>query len=182
MTLWREDGDIFRREKIVSSDHELLNDTQVILTELVVPSNASLVSAAFEPLAKFDNGLVLGAFEAPERAGAGRILSISFTWRSQERGSENLQQFLHLFHEESGEFWVHDQQPLGARLPTRLWYAGLADSESWQVPLPAELEPGRYHVFTGLYRSRDLERVPAKSAEGLDFVDARVPLGSLVIE
>ena len=72
-------------------------------------------------------------------------------------------QFLHLGHEETGATggcmtscpWVH-------RLPTRLWYKGLADSEVWQVPLPADLAPGRYEVFTGLYRSRDLERVPAK--------------------
>ncbi len=182
LTLWRENGDIFRRQKIVSSDQELLNDTQVILAELVVPSFSSTVSSALNPLAKFDNGFILDAFEAPERAVAGRILSINFSWRSQEAGSEDVKQFLHFFHEESGEFWVHDQQPLGARLPARLWYAGLADSETWQVPLPADLDQGRYHVFTGLYRSRDLERVPAQSAEGFDFTNARVPLGSLVIE
>ena len=182
LTLWREDGDIFRRQKIVSSDHELLNDTQVILGELVVPSSAPMPSSDNHPLATFDNGLILDAFEAPERAGAGRNLSINVSWRSQDAGSEDLQQFLHLFHEASGEFWVHDQQPLGARLPTRLWYAGLADSETWQIPLPADLDPGRYSLFTGLYRSRDLERVPAKSAEGIYFADARVPLGSLEIE
>ena len=91
-------------------------------------------------------------------------------------------QFLHLGHESSGEWWVYDQQPLGARLPTRLWYKGLADSETWQVPLPADLAPGRYRVFTGLYRTRDLERIPANDAGGSPFPDARVPLGSLTIE
>ena len=75
-------------------------------------------------------------------------------------------QFLHFGHEESGTWWVYDQQPLGPRLPTRLWYSGLADSEIWQVPLPADLAPGRYTVFTGLYRTRDQERVPASDAAG----------------
>lgn len=182
LTLWREDGDIYRRQKIAYSDHELLNDTQVVLGELVVPSISSPVSSDFDPLARFDNGFVLDAYEAPERAGAGRILSINFSWRSQDAASEDFQQFLHLFHEESGEYWVHDQQPLGARLPTHLWYAGLADSETWQVPLPADLGRGRYHMFTGLYRMRDLERIPAISVEGIYFADARVPLGSLEIE
>lgn len=182
LTLWREDGDIFRRQKIVSSDHELLNDTQVILGEMVVPSISSTDSSDNDPLVAFDNGFVLDAFEAPERAGVGRDLSINFSWRSQDAGSEDFLQFLHLFHEASGEYWVHDQQPLGARLPTRLWYAGMADSETWQVPLPADLDPGRYSLFTGLYRLHDLERVPAKNAGGIYFADARVPLGSLAIE
>ena len=91
-------------------------------------------------------------------------------------------QFLHLGHEDSGEWFVYDQAPLGQRLPTRLWYTGLADSETWRVPLPADLAAGRYAVFTGLYRSSDLERVPARDAEGTPWLDNRVVLGSLIIE
>ena len=71
---------------------------------------------------------------------------------------------------------------LGDRLPTRLWYKGLADSEVWQAPLPADLAPGRYEVFTGLYRTRDLERVPASDMDGKPWLDGRVLLGSLVLE
>ena len=91
-------------------------------------------------------------------------------------------QFLHFRHEVSGTWWVYDQQPLGPRLPTRLWYNGLIDSETWQVPLPADLAPGQYNVFTGLYRQSDLERVPASDADGMPFLDGRVPLGSLIVE
>ena len=91
-------------------------------------------------------------------------------------------QFLHFSHEESGEWWVYDQQPLGPRLPTRLWYSGLADSEIWQVPLPADLAPGRYTIFTGLYRTRDQQRVPASDSEGKSWLDARVRLGILTID
>ena len=90
-------------------------------------------------------------------------------------------QFLHLGHEETGDWWVYDQQPLGDRLPTRLWYSGLADSEVWQAPLPADLAPGRYEVFTGLYRTRDQERIPASDADGERWLDGRVPLGMIVI-
>ena len=86
------------------------------------------------------------------------------------------------FTKRSGEWWGYDQEPLGARLPTRMWYAGLTASETWHVPLPTDLDPGRYGLFTGLYRLRDLERMPATSIAGDTFFDARVPLGSLVIE
>ena len=66
-------------------------------------------------------------------------------------------------------------------MPTRLWYSGLYDSETWQVPLPDDLAPGHYTVFTGLYRMRDLERVPATDKDGMLWTDARIPLGILTI-
>ena len=97
-------------------------------------------------------------------------------------GEEDHVQFLHFGHAESGEWWIYDQHPLGPRLPTRLWYQGLADSEVWQVPLPADLAPGRYTFFTGLYRTRDSERVPVSDADGTPWLDARVPLGVLFVE
>ncbi len=117
----------------------------------------------------------------PELAFAGEILSIPFTWRSDVGSDEDHVQFLHFGHVDSGEWWVFDQPPLGPRLPTRLWYSGLADSETWQVPLPADLAPGRYEVFTGLYRASDQERVPASDAEGTPWLDNRVAVGVLIV-
>ena len=178
LSLWREEGGDFVRQTIVTSDLTLLSGTQVVLGEIVFASTPS----ESDVMATFDNGFILQSFELPARTQAGATLEISFTWQSDVAGTEDHVQFLHLGHEESGDWWVYDQQPLGARLPTRLWYSGLADSEVWQVPLPAGLAPGRYHVFTGLYRLSDQERVPATDTEGTPFVDARVPLGSLTIE
>jgi hypothetical protein len=182
LALWREDGDAYPRQRILASDHPLLGDTQVALGELVIQAENTAASPLLNPLAAFNNGVLLADAEWPERAGAGAIMPIDFTWRSVVDGEEDHAQFLHLRHAESGEWWVYDQLPLGPRLPTRLWYAGLSDSETWQAPLPADLAPGRYSISTGLYRSRDRERVPAKNADGSTFHDGRVPLGSLVVE
>ncbi|MDE2950764.1 MAG: hypothetical protein OXT68_08350 [Chloroflexota bacterium] len=180
LTLWRPREDDYARQKVLSSDLPLLGDSQVILGELVLPSASPAPPPS--PLAAFDNGFVLNAPNMPERAIAGETLEISFSWRSDESGAEDHIQFLHFGREETGEWFVYDQQPLGPRLPTRLWYAGLADSETWQVALPADLAPGRYSVFTGLYRARDQERVRARQADGRLWLDARVPLGSIMIE
>ena len=180
LTLWRESDGDYRPLEILESDLPLLVDTQVVLGEKVWRDRPSAASG--DSLALFDNGFVLDAWEAPDTVRAGDPLTIAFSWRSDADGSEDHAQFLHLGHVESGEWWVYDQQPLGARLPTRLWYRGLADSETWQVPLPADLAPGRYDVFSGLYRARDKERIPVRDAAGDYFLDARVPLGSLVIE
>ena len=179
LTLWhKRDGEIVY-ERVLSSDLKLLSEAQVLLGELVLP--ADTMAPVTSPLAQFENGFSLGAVDLPERARSGENLVIPFAWQSSENGREDHVQYLHMRHVESGSWFVYDQEPLGPRLPTRLWYSGLADTETWQVPLPADLAPGQYQVFTGLYRSRDQERVPASGREGTPFIDARVPLGNLVI-
>ncbi len=180
LTLWREQDGEYVRQKVIASDHQLLDDTQVVLDELVLTA-VSNAAPPTVPLALFDSGFMLDAVDIPARAQPGKTLTIPFTWRSSSDGSDDLVQFLHFGHEASGAWWVYDQQPLGPRLPTRLWYNGLVDTETWNVPLPADLAPGRYAIFTGLYRQGDLERVPASDADGRSWLDARVPLGSLTI-
>ena len=180
LSIWRKEGDAYVRQKIISSDQPLLSDTQVILGEFVM--QAEPVASSSIPIARFENGFILDVVNMPASAQAGETLAIPIAWRTEIDGREDFVQFLHFGHEESGAWWVHDQQPLGPRLPTRLWYRGLADSEIWQVPLAADLAAGRYTVFTGLYRAGDQARLPATDAEGTSFVDARVPLGVLTIE
>lgn len=180
LTLWREIDGAFQRQPVLAGDLQLLDETQVVLGELVIRAQSSPLSSS--PLAGFDMGFTLSAAEIPERARPGESLSVSFSWRSDQAGHEDLTQFLHFVHEESGEWWGYDQPPLGQRLPTRLWYSGLADSEAWQVPLPADLAPGRYAVFTGLYQSSDLRRIAANDAAGKPWRDARVPLGNIQLE
>ncbi|MCE2471266.1 MAG: hypothetical protein J4G18_05085 [Anaerolineae bacterium] len=179
LTLWRKKAGEFARMKIVGSDLQLL-DRQVVLSEMALPSDATAPSPT--SLAVFDNGFTLEELEWPESAQAGDALPLRFAWRSDEDSVVDHIQFLHLGHGESGDWWVYDQQPLGRRLPTRLWYSGLADSETWLVPLPEDLAPGSYTVYTGLYRHRDNERIPALDAAGKPWSDARVRLGSIFIE
>ncbi|MDE2950763.1 MAG: hypothetical protein OXT68_08345 [Chloroflexota bacterium] len=180
LTLWRKKGGQFKPYEVRASDRQLVNDAQVLLGERVVAAEAAASRAA--PLAEFDNGFILEAAELPERAQAGETLSINFAWRSKAESREDHVQFLHLGHEETGAWFVYDQPPLGPRLPARLWYSGLADSETWRVPLPPELAPGQYRVFTGIYRARDRERVAASNSTGERWLDARVRLGMLIIE
>ena len=41
--------------------------------------------------------------------------------------------------------------------------AASPDSATWEIALPADLAPGKYSVFTGLYRMSDGERLPASA-------------------
>ncbi|MDE2636077.1 MAG: hypothetical protein OXI30_06900 [Chloroflexota bacterium] len=182
LTIWRKKAGAFVRQAVLASDLPLLGERQVILDELVLPRERAASIAPAPTLAEFQNGFALEAVQLPERAQAGESLSIPISWRASERGLEDHAQFLHFGHEESGEWWTFDQAPLGDRLPTRLWYSGLADSEIWQVALPADLAAGRYAIFTGLYRMRDKERVIAWGADKKPYPDARIPLGNIVVK
>ena len=180
LTLWRETDGKFHRRQVISSDRQLLGDTQVILGEFVKKSRSD--TAPTIALATFDIGFALESAHLPEQVQAGETLSVRFSWRASQDGHEDHAQFLHFGHEESGAWWVHDQSPLGERLPTRLWYSGLAESELWQLPLPRDLAPGVYAVYSGLYRHRDKERIIARDADGKAFLDARVPLGQILVK
>ena len=180
LTLWRERDGEYVRHKIEDGGRKLLGDTQVVLEELVL--RAAPDSRAPSSYAQFEHGFALAAFDMPERVQPGGTLDITFTWRSASNGIEDFVQFLHLSHLESGYWWGYDQLPLGARLPTRLWYRGLSDSETWRVPLPADLAAGRYTVVTGLYRLSSLARLQASDADGSRLPDNQVSLGILTVE
>lgn len=179
LTLWRAEDAAFLPLSVIASDHQRLNDTHVILDEFVLKAPATRRS--FASVALFESGFALEQVRLPVSAQTGQMLDVTFWWRSDKDEMEDLAQFLHFIPAENGQQWGYDQQPLGPRLPTRLWYRGLADSETWAVPLPTDLKPGRYQVFTGLYRLSDLRRVPASDADGRPFVDARAPLGAITI-
>ena len=179
LTVWRESDGEFESQRALAGDLYQLDETQLVLGELVIPAEAT--PSPSMPLAVFDNGFILEGVDMPESARAGVVLSVSFSWRSDEPGQEDLTQYLHFVREENGEWWGYDQPPLGQRLPTRLWYRGLAEAETWQAPLPEDLAPGRYAVFTGLYRAADLRRIPASDAAGQPWRDARVLLGDLTL-
>ena len=182
LSLWQEkEVGVFSTIPIRASEDQQLSDTQVVLYELVIPAEHGVDLPEHALDYRFSNGLALRGAEIPANATSGEVLIIPMTWEATADGEEDWVQFLHFVHEETGALWNHDQQPLGARLPTRLWYEGLRDTETWQINLPADFDPGRYAVYTGLYRLSDLARLLVSDADGMPLLDARVPLGSITI-
>ena len=180
LSFWRKRRDEYIGQGILDSDHQLLSDSQAILGELILPAPEVTLQTA--PIAVFDNGFELVDAALPAAASPGDKLNIAMSWRSGFDSNRDYTQFLHFVHTETGEQWGHDQPPLGQRLPARLWYKGLADSETWLIPLPAALEPGVYDVYTGLYRSSDNERAAAYGAHGDLLRDGRIHVGSLSVK
>lgn len=190
LTHWREIGGQFLPQAVVASDLRLLNQSQVILGELALRTEPTGSTAS--PIAVFENGFALNQVQVRERAQAGSTVNVTFVWEAKVGGSEDFSQFLHFVPvsppeagdanaSENSQWWGFDQLPLGARLPTRLWYSGMQDSEIWKVPIPADVAAGNYTLFTGLYRLSDLGRLAASDPAGKPFADDRVPIAFLTI-
>ena len=181
LSLWQKNDDgTYQNYAISESAQRLLSESHAILTEFVLHTETE--TASTPALATFADGFTLHRANFPALAHAGTPLNVSFTWSTANDGAEDWTQFLHFVHEESGYFWNYDQPPLGARLPTRLWYAGLADQETWQFTLPADLPAGRYQLYTGLYRLSDLARMTVYDVFGESLPEARLPLGFIQIQ
>ena len=112
LTLWRDTGDGMQHQEVLSSDHRLLSERQVVLGELVLPAESAFSSST--PVAVFENGFGLQAADVTDRARPGETLRNHIYLASDVAGTEDHVQFLHLGHEESGDWWVYDQQPLGS--------------------------------------------------------------------
>lgn len=190
LTHWREIGGQFLPQAAVASDLRLLNETQVVLGELALKAEPTRSTSS--QLAIFENGFALNQVQLPARAQPGSTVNVSFAWETSVGGSEDFSQFLHFVPvsppeagdanaSENSQWWGFDQLPLGARLPTRLWYSGMQDSEIWQVPIPADVAAGNYTLYTGLYRLSDLGRLAASDPAGKPFPDDRVPIAFLTI-
>ncbi len=172
--------DVNALRRLDESDLRQLNDKQVILGEFV--ARAPLAGPPAAPLAKYAEGFALLDIDLPAHAQPGDSLDVPITWHSAATSDQEFTQFLHFVHVETGLQWGYDQPPLGRRLPTRLWYAGMQDTETWNVTVPDDVAAGDYAIYSGLYNLRDMQRLLALDAAGNTFADARVPLGSLRID
>ena len=57
--------------------------------------------------------------------------------------------------------------------------AGLSAMDEWTVALPDDTPPGTCEVFTGLYDSATLERLPVSTDAGQPVQDSAIRLGSV---
>ena len=180
LSAWREVGGEYTRQTVLRSDTRRLGAHSAAMGEFVLWAQPTAETT--RPLASFTNGFTLQSVDMPESAKAGATIPVTFAWRSDVASDADYTQFLHLSRADTENWSVLDQQPLGARLPTRFWYKGMADRETWQAPLSSNLAPGTYTVFTGLYRASDQARLSFTDANGFAPPDARLPLGELVID
>jgi mannosyltransferase len=139
------------------------------VTEL--PAMQTIVEAEFEPAIR------LGGFDRGE-IGEG-FLPITLYWQSTAAPAGDFLVFIHLIDEMNGETVAQvDGIPANGLRLTSGWRPGEVIIDSHLLPIPADLKPGRYHVYIGLYDPDSGERLPVR-LQGDAQPDARLHLLTL---
>jgi hypothetical protein len=115
----------------------------------------------------------------PEQAAAGQPLRLILYWQTLAPLPHDYTVFVHLRQPAGGNVAQADHRPLGQLYPTSLWPVGELIRESSELPLPAELNPGSYELWVGLYRLETGERL---SVQNDTSGENAVRLGSLTVE
>ncbi|BCX04428.1 MAG: hypothetical protein KatS3mg053_2366 [Candidatus Roseilinea sp.] len=127
-----------------------------------------------------DIGLLQAARFAPS-ATAGQPLTVMLTWRTLRPTPDAYTTFVHLVDERGTLRAQGDAPPLGGQFPTPRWRPGITFDDSYTLLLPADLPPGRYRLFAGLYHAIDLARLPAFNPGGARLQDDRIYLGEVIV-
>ena len=111
----------------------------------------------------------------PQGAGvyqAGGNLPLTLFWDVVRQPQHEYITFLHLCQQcdlppPAGS----DGPPLEGYLPTTIWLPGKPVHDEQTIPLPADLPPGEYHLYLGMYPSGDADeaaRLPIQSTHPVD--------------
>jgi len=89
----------------------------------------------------------------------GQDVSLSLYWEALTRPRGSYAVFLHLIDKDGDRRSQEDSLPMGGLYPTTHWYPGEVIRDHYRLPIPPDLEPGRYRLEVGLYDASTLDRL-----------------------
>jgi hypothetical protein len=111
----------------------------------------------------FADQFALAGYQLTPPSNMDGALDLDIWWVGLTRPAEDYKVFVHV-DDEAGQRWAqHDTQPLFGMAPTTRWEVNELVRDHYRLELPADLPPGEYQIFVGLY--------PAESALNLDVLD-----------
>lgn len=112
------------------------------------PANPTLtdIEATYEGTIHLDSVSILD-----EEAVSGQVVRIAYLWTTEKPIEDNFAVFTHIFDSNGNPVALYDSQPGRGLFPTSSWESGELIIDRFAIPLPADLVPGTYTVWTGLY-------------------------------
>lgn len=154
---------------VATGPQAVVGDNQLVLLDhqFAVP-----VSANTAGLATQDTAQIPLAVYGPLQAN-GRLI-LKTTWQPLRPFSQDLKIFAHLVGPQGEVLAQFDGQPQAGEHPTTRWVPGELINDAYTLVLPAELPPGPYRLFLGLYDETSMARLPvAGDGEGRILLDVR---------
>jgi len=128
----------------------------------------------------FQDRFSLRGYDFPLNAAVGETLDMTFQWQVDQPIQQQLLQFVHLEHHETGEFTFYSHEPLNSRYPTTDWVPGTRFEDQWTLTLPEGIS-GEFTVYTGMFDAATVERIPVSGDES-NISENRIVLGTLRME
>lgn len=139
----------------------------------------------------FDNQLIFLGYDLLEKPfKPSEVFPITYYWKAQGKMDRNYAIFVHFSRKNSStfirkvkqkigfsmdDFFQHDHFPLQGLYPTDKWLPREIIKESYQVQVPAHLEPGIYEIWLGIWDPKGTrQRLKAEGQE-------RVKIGEIEI-
>lgn len=111
----------------------------------------------------------------------GDIAPLTLFWQKQAATTEDYAVFVHLLDEKGHLAAQTDCAPVGGSRPTSGWAKDELVIDRHGLPLPEDLQPGRYELRVGMYLPTSGKRLPVAGTEGAALGDS-VSLGWVRIE
>ena len=121
---------------------------------------------------EFEDGITLVGYTADlEGLLPGRDLPLVLRWQAQVPVGGRYTVFVQLLDAEGRLRAQVDAQPLNGLYPTDHWQLGPVLPDRHMLPLPEDLQPGRYRLEVGLYDALSHDRLPVMTGDVvLDYV------------
>lgn len=162
--LQREYYDLpFQQQLLAQTD--LITQSQGIF---VLRSKTNPQPIAMQPvhpvLANFGDVVqLLGYTVEPEQPEPGQSLRLTLYWQPIAAMAHDYTVFVHLRQPAGGNVAQADHRPLGDLYPTSIWPVGETIRETSELPLPADIPPGDYDLWVGVYLLETGERLPVQN-------------------
>jgi hypothetical protein len=121
--------------------------------------------------AQFGDGILLLGADLPKQTfHPGETLVYTLHWQALDTIRRDYTVFNHLLDAEGNMQAQQDSMPQENRYPTSMWDAGEIVMDRHAIPLPPDLEPGKYTLRIGLYEPETGQRLSLKG-EASNFVE-----------
>ena len=151
-----------------------------LLVSLALPNGT--VRATSQVNADLEHSVELLAYLA--KGGAyrpGDTVSVTLYWRALRTLDQDYKVFVHLTDAEvTRQPAQHDGDPGGGFTPTTRWLPGEIVPDIHHLRLPADLEPGRYRLWAGMYEHETIRNLTVLSSD-TPAADGRVELGEIEV-
>jgi len=111
----------------------------------------------------------------------GDVITLTLVWQAEQEVGVDYTVFLHLIDSQGTLIAQADAPPLDGAYPTAWWSPGEVVRDPHRLSLPAEIPPGRYGLYVGLYHPATGGRLPAVDADGNRFPDDAIPVVTLEV-